>query len=303
MIVLWGLEREPPMAHVATELARLGAEVLFLDQRAVAHTDVRLSFRSGGFHGYIRTPGERVDLRRVHAMYARPFGADQLVSDSRHAADLRHAQHVEHALWTWAELTPAMVVNRASAMAPNQSKPFQSLAISRAGFRVPETLVTTSPAAARAFWRKHGQVIYKSLSGVRSRVTRLRAEHMMRLASVAWCPTQFQAYVPGREHRVHVVGERIFACEIISDADDYRYTDSSVELRPCVLPAEIADRCRRLTADQNLLVAGLDLRRTPAGEWYCFEVNPSPAFPYFDPAGGPISQAIAHLLTNPSAPP
>jgi glutathione synthase/RimK-type ligase-like ATP-grasp enzyme len=224
-------------------------------------------------------------------MYARPFSAHQLTP-----ADPRHAQHVERALWTWAELTPATVVNRASAMAPNQSKPFQSLSIRRAGFRVPATLITTSPRAARAFWRKHGEVIYKSLSGVRSRVARLRAEHVQRLASVVWCPTQFQEYVPGREHRVHVVGDRVFACEIISDADDYRYTDTPVELRPCALPSDVADRCRRLVADQQLLVAGIDLRRTPGGEWYCFEVNPSPGFPYYERASGPISEAIAHLL-------
>ncbi|HEY3057552.1 MAG TPA: RimK domain-containing protein ATP-grasp [Chloroflexota bacterium] len=296
MIALWGLEREAPLACVGAALGRFGADVLLLDQRWVAQTDVRLSQCSGVVNGRIQMPSGHVDLRRVQAMYARPFGADQLVSDSADSAALRHMWRIEHALWTWAELTPAMVVNRASAMAPNHSKPFQSMAIERAGFRVPETLVTTSPAAARAFWNKHGEVIYKSLSSVRSRVTRVRAEHLPRLANVVWCPTQFQAYVPGREHRVHVVGDRIFACEIVSDADDYRYPDGSVELRHCELPPDVADRCRRLTADQNLLLAGIDLRRTPDGEWYCFEVNPSPAFPYFESASGPIAEAIAHLL-------
>jgi glutathione synthase/RimK-type ligase-like ATP-grasp enzyme len=203
---------------------------------------------------------------------------------------------VERALWTWAELTPALVVNRASAMAPNQSKPFQAAAIERAGFRVPATLITTSPAAARAFWKAHGEVIYKSLSGVRSRVARLRADHARRLADVVWCPTQFQQYVPGREHRVHVVGERVFACEVVSDADDYRYADTPVRLLPAALPESVAERCVLLTAEQRLLVAGLDLRRTPDGEWYCFEVNPSPGFPWYEEASGPIAESIARLL-------
>jgi glutathione synthase/RimK-type ligase-like ATP-grasp enzyme len=291
VIVLWGLERETPLARVGAELQRLGAEVAMLDQREVARTEVHLRSEAGHVDGRIETPRGRIDLRRVSALYARPFSAHQLAPD-----DVAHAQRVEHAVWTWAELTPAIVVNRASTMAPNQSKPFQSLAIRRAGFRVPATLVTTSPSAARAFWKTHGEVIYKSLSGVRSRVTRLRAEHARRLASVEWCPTQFQEYVPGREHRVHVVGERIFACEIVSDADDYRYADGPVELRPCVLPSDVAERCRRLAADQQLPVAGIDLRRTPSGEWYCFEVNPSPGFPYYEQASGPIGEAIARLL-------
>ena len=47
----------------------------------------------------------------------------------------------------------------------------------------------------------------------------------------------------------------------------------------------------------NLPVAGIDLRRTPEGEWHCLEVNPSPAFSYYQAhAGLPISEAIARLL-------
>jgi hypothetical protein len=298
MIVLWGLEHETPLARVSAALSRFGAEFAWLDQRQVSHTQVRLRIDAGGVRGRIDTPRGRIEVCRVQALYARPFAADDLLGGAEVNAALDHARHVERALWTWAELSPAVVVNRASAMAPNQSKPFQSLAIKRAGFRVPATLVTTSPSAARAFWKAHGQVIYKSVSGVRSRVARLRADHARRLASVVWCPTQFQEYVLGREHRVHVVGERVFACEIISDADDYRYTESSVELRPCTLPTDVADRCRRLAAEQHLLVAGIDLRRTPSGEWYCFEVNPSPGFPYYEPASGPISDAIAQLLMS-----
>ena len=38
-------------------------------------------------------------------------------------------------------------------------------------------------------------------------------------------------------------------------------------------------------------------RRTPADEWYCFEVNPSPGFTYFQAATQqPIAEAIADLL-------
>jgi hypothetical protein len=300
MIVLWGLERETPLARVGAALTRFGAEVAVLDQHEVLRTEVRVHAEAGRLRGRVDSPRGRIDLRRVTAVYARPFGAEQVLSaraaGAGSEAALRHAQRVEQALWTWAELTPAVVVNRPAAMAPNQSKPFQAASIRRIGFRVPATLVTTSPAAARAFWKTHGEVIYKSLSGVRSRIARLRTDQAARLTGVVWCPTQFQAYVPGREHRVHVVGDRIFACEIISDADDYRYSDTSVEMRPCELPAEVADRCRRLAAEQHLLVAGIDLRRSPSGEWYCFEVNPSPGFTSFEPADGPITEAVARLL-------
>lgn len=38
-------------------------------------------------------------------------------------------------------------------------------------------------------------------------------------------------------------------------------------------------------------------RRTPEGDWYCFEVNPSPAFTYYESRSGqPIGNAVARLL-------
>jgi len=48
-----------------------------------------------------------------------------------------------------------------------------------------------------------------------------------------------------------------------------------------------------------LAVAGIDLRRTPEDEWYCFEVNPSPAFSFYEEATHqPIAEAIAALLAG-----
>jgi hypothetical protein len=66
-------------------------------------------------------------------------------------------------------------------------------------------------------------------------------------------------------------------------------------------PAPVADRCCRLTADLGLAVAGLDLRRTPDGTWYCFEVNPSPGFTYYEyMTGAPLTEAVASLLRRPA---
>jgi len=48
----------------------------------------------------------------------------------------------------------------------------------------------------------------------------------------------------------------------------------------------------------SLVLAGNDLRRTPDGQWFCFEVNPSPGFTYYEQATGqPIADAIASILT------
>jgi glutathione synthase/RimK-type ligase-like ATP-grasp enzyme len=214
----------------------------------------------------------------------------------------RHGLSLDDAMQAWVEVTPALVVNRPSAMAANGSKPFQAAQIREAGFYVPETLITTDEAAVREFSDRHGSVIYKSVSGVRSIVSRLGPAHRGRLADVANCPTQFQEYIAGADFRVHVVGEAIFAAEIVSDADDYRYASRagrSTRIRAFTLEPDLADRCRRLAAQVGLPVAGIDLRRTQEGRWCCFEVNPSPGFTFYQEATGQkIAQAIADMLVN-----
>ncbi len=51
----------------------------------------------------------------------------------------------------------------------------------------------------------------------------------------------------------------------------------------------------------DLLVAGIDLRRTTDGAWHCFEVSTAPAFSWFeDHTGQPIADAVDELLSSPS---
>jgi hypothetical protein len=304
VILLWGLPGDRPLAAVGRALQQLGCEVLLVDQRAVAETEVEL-FVGAQVHGAVQIRGARIDLAAVTAAYIRPYSSIQLPS-IRQAGPAspgwQHAVAVEETLWSWAELTPAMVINRPTAMASNNSKPYQALIIRSLGFDIPDTLVTTDPAAAREFWARHQTVIYKSISGVRSIVTRLGPDHEHRLENIRWCPTQFQQYVAGTDWRAHVVGDAIFACEVRSHAADYRYAareGARVELQAGTLPPECADRCRRLAATLGLAVAGVDLRYTPEGRWFCFEVNPSPGFTYYQTATGqPIDQAIAALLAG-----
>jgi hypothetical protein len=303
-IVLWGIPGDTPLIAVQHALSRMGYWVTFIDQRAVLETEVELDV-DAEIKGLVRTPDDVVDLSSVTAAYLRPYDSARLLgieSAGRGSAAWRHAVGVDDALLSWADLTPALVVNRPCAMASNNSKPYQACLVRTLGFATPETLITTDPQAARAFWAHHHDVIYKSISGVRSIVSRLTTDHEARLEDITCCPTQFQAHIPGNDYRVHVVGDEVFACEIISAASDYRYAarqGMSVELRPYTLPQDIAERCRKLAVALALPVAGIDLRHSPEDRWYCFEVNPSPAFTYYqDATDQPIDEAIAHLLLS-----
>jgi len=302
LTLLWGMASERPLALVRAALEQLGAPVVLVNQHDVLESAAYLSVGSE-VTGWLRTPAQEIDLEDVTAVYVRAYDATSVpavAAAGRGSREWRHATNLDDLLWAWVEVTPALVVNRASAMLANGSKPFQLEQVRAAGFLAPSTLVTTDPDAARAFWEQHGEVIYKSVGGVRSIVSRLGPGHAERLADVATCPPQFQEFVAGTEHRVHVVGDEVFACRILTHAIDYRYRgEHTVDVQPCELPRDVADRCRAMAADMRLPVAGVDLRRTPADDWYCFEVNPSPGFDFFQArAGQPIAEAIARLLVD-----
>jgi hypothetical protein len=301
LILIWGVAWERPVKAVLEELDRNGAPVCLIEQRAVLEAEIELDVgREVG--GFLRVGGRVIDLAEISACYLRPYAAAELpeiVRAGPESAAWRHAAEMQDVLSCWTEITPALVVNRFGAMASNGSKPYQLTRIRELGFAVPETLVTTAPEAVRAFWEQHGEVVYKSVSAVRSRVSRLTEAHLERLGDVASCPTQFQQYIPGIDYRVHVVGEEVFACSVTSGADDYRYPGpDGVALAACRLPPEMEERCRCLAAALDLPLAGIDLRRSRVdGEWYCFEVNPSPGFSYYEEVTGlPIGAAIARLL-------
>jgi hypothetical protein len=307
MILLWGLRTDDTLMVVHDALLRLGVNVLLLDQRQIAatHADLTISPDPFTLTGTLRTGDHSYDLRHIRSVYLRPqyqFDLPSVVRAGPGSHLWQHAATVQNTLMTWAELTPALVANRPSSMAPNYVKPWQSAWIASLGFLIPDTLITTDASAALDFWRLHTDVIYKSISGARSIVSRLRPEHEARLENLATCPTQFQQYIPGIEHRVHVVRDQVFAHRILCDADDYRYADDRA-FEICELPPAIADRCRTMAASMNLLVSGIDLRCTPTGDWYCFEVNPAPGFTLFETSDNPrIAEAIATLLAEAAEP-
>ena len=301
--LLWGLPGDPTMTAVRRAVAALGVPAVFLDQRQVLDTRVELRVGSG-VDGRMSGDGIDLDLGRVGAAYLRPHDGTRVpaVRDAAPGSPRwRHARYVDDTLTAWADMTPALVISRPSASASNGSKPAQLREIAACGFAVPETLVTNDPAAVASFLDRHDEVVYKSTSAVRSRVRRLDPGDALRLDAVVACPTQFQRRVPGTDVRVHVVGAEVFATRIISDADDYRYAVRQglprAELHSTDLPDDVAERCRRLASRLGLPVAGVDLRVTPDGDWFCFEVNPSPAFSYYEAGTGqPIAAAVAGLI-------
>jgi glutathione synthase/RimK-type ligase-like ATP-grasp enzyme len=305
MILLWGIPADTPLRATYEALVRAAARVVMLDQFDTARMSVRLTI-GRETAGILLVDGTTHDLAAVTALYQRPYDGARVLCAAGNADEaLRdHAIRFNDVLLCWSELTDALVVNRPSAMASNGSKPLQAALIEAAGFATPQTLLTTDADEAAAFRARYGQVIYKSASGVRSRVALLDDSTLRRIAGAA-CAIQLQEYISGTDMRVHVVGDATFACTIDSSATDYRYpgeTEDAPRLENCALPAEIATRAVALTRALGLVFSGVDLRRADDGRWICFEANPSPGFTYYeDGTGAPIADALASLLARGAA--
>ncbi len=303
MILLCGVPSERPLAMVRAELDALGAEYRLFNQRRVEQCRLSWQIDGGTVDGTLDLEGETHELSTIQAAYLRLMDdrlLPELEGQDTDSPTRRHARSFHDALYRWLEIAPGRVVNRAEPQGSNGSKPYQAQLICAAGFLVPDTLITNEPHAVLDFEQQHGRVIYKSISAVRSIERPMEEADQQRLERIRWCPVQFQALVPGIDVRVHVVGEEVYATEIASDVVDYRYArrnGGKAQLRAIELQPEVAERCVALAARLGLPFAGVDLKIAPENQVYCFEVNPCPAFSYFElNTDQPIARAVARYL-------
>ena len=286
---------------VADSLTSRGANFSFISLHDLPGT-VRIRFDASGQADAFLHEGEPMfDLQEVRAIYHRVGFANFEVYQEYTPEEVRYVNNeCGMALNGWLNNFPHLVVNRPWASGSNASKPFQIAQIKEHGFRVPRTIVTNLPNSARVFYEENkGQVIYKSISYLRSVVNKMTEADLDRLDTLDVSPIQLQEYVRGFDVRVHVIGDaHLYAARIDSSESDYRY-DKTSEMSPYEVDDDLAEKCVAVTKALGLEMSGIDLRVTPEGEVFCFEVNPSPAFRFYESrAGLPISDCLAEYLED-----
>jgi glutathione synthase/RimK-type ligase-like ATP-grasp enzyme len=310
MILVAGGIADSVTELVCARLADCGYAYRLLDLGSYPiNHGMAVCWKGGGPEGRISGSDWELDLDEISGVFVRFLGPEARLSapDLSPATAAAVRAEADTVLMALFEDLTCPVVNRLGGGMSNNSKPYQALLLVHAGFQVPPTLVTSDPDAVRAFHSEHGELIYKSASGVRSIVRRLGPTHLARLHLLRNGPAQFQAFIPGHNVRVHTVGDKLFATRVTSEAVDYRYARRdglSVEMEPAELPPAVARACLRIARELDLLHVGIDLKETPDGDWFCFEVNPCPGFVYYErQTGQPISLALAELLHRGNAAP
>jgi hypothetical protein len=303
MVALWGVMEDPPLFAVAEGLKALKVKTIHIDQRRIEDYCYELTMQDRSLVGEILLGDTSFSIEEVRGIYLRPCDLRQL-EEFEEAPDCSEkwiaAVRFEDAITLWCEMAQCSVVNRPAAMDSNSSKPYQLEIIRDCGLAVPDTIVTTDPKTVFEFWKKHRDVVYKSISNRRSIVTRLNASDEDRIREVASCPTQFQRFIEGTDYRVHVLGDEVFASKIISTGDDYRYS-SHTQSTAAAIPGDIAAKCILLSRKLGVFFSGIDLREASDGEWFCFEVNTCPGYTSFGDQAPAITKSLVTFLAAQTA--
>jgi glutathione synthase/RimK-type ligase-like ATP-grasp enzyme len=275
-----------------------------------------LSYRisEGQWDTEIISDGRRVSFADVGSIWCRAYAPLGFPEDLN-AADRKFAAiEAERALAGLLSQPDIVWINHPHRHILANSKPAQLAMARRFGLTIAPTLVSNDPDEVRAFIAQApGPVVYKCFSqgldlpsGEAQFTGLVTAAEYAKLDLIRATPGVFQHYVPkDYELRVTVVGERIFAGRINSQAHeassvDWRHRPFDMEREPYVLPAEIGEAIKGFMRAFGLIYGAFDFIVTPEGRYVFLEVNPGGQYMWVESTTGmPITEALADALCAP----
>jgi len=299
MILIIGIPSDMPSAVIYQKVLARGEQACFFDTTRFPG-EIQLSFDPCAAEtGFMALAGygdyALSDVRSVYRRWSRgvtaPQETDPLLQETVY-------WNLDSAIGSFFRCLDCLWVNSQEATLLHNYKGYQLKLLNAAGIRTPKTLITNHSDAMRTFYEALGrQVIYKPVRGWAH--TEMLTEQDFtpeRLAGLARSPVKLQEYVPGTDIRVYVIQNELFAMEIQSSTLDFREDQEAPRVK-IELPPAVATDCLKLARTLNLVFAGIDLRRTPDGEYVFFEGNPTPVFVYDEQTSGyPISDRLTDLL-------
>jgi glutathione synthase/RimK-type ligase-like ATP-grasp enzyme len=240
------------------------------------------------------------DLTGAFVRYSDPIGSqltDQFSSELQRSI----VSEANLALQMVLESSEIPLMNPLTGMLSNQSKPCQALMIRDCGLHVPRSIISTDPAECQQFMdRCGGRVVYKPMYAGVGRVSAFDSADMRKHDWSQNTPLYLQETILGDDIRVHVVGNRCIAVRIRSPELDYHeVAKRDLKMEQAVLPKEVEKKLRNLCRRLHLQLAGIDLKETADGKYYCFEANPCPAFPFYEVSGErKVATAIGRQLSK-----
>lgn len=280
-------------------------------------SSVKLSARAGDARTaqLFTETGEQISATEVRAVWARKLWSPRMAEDLDERYRSMCVRESIAALEVFLDaLHDAHWVNDLERQRSAENKQRQLRLATRAGLRVPRTLVTNDAAAARQFFREtEGQTVAKllrplavSMGGAENFVytNRVREEDLAGAEALRHSPMVFQELIPKAcELRVAWVAGQAFVGALDASGTSRGQTDwrrvapEECRWQKAQLPSEVASSLQALMLELGLVFGAVDLIVSPSGEHVFLEVNPGGEWGMLErDLGLPISQAIAGTL-------
>jgi len=307
MILILSNPQDAHARHITQLLQRRGRDVASLSRADFGHV-ASLAFHPAASRGAITLgDGTRIVSEDVSAVWYRRPGRVRVNPVIRDELDRAFADTE----WTQALDSFFTVAFRRNISPPLKqraaTKPVQLALAVRAGFRVPDTLITSDPDQAAAFAQKWcGAVVHKAMTAPPHRFLDTRVwntDAARHLDDLALCPTIFQERIIGpADVRATIVGRQVFAAcieTVRGRAGVDSRLDHDAPCTPYELPRAVESAILQLMDELGLVFGTVDLKLANSGEHVFLEVNPQGQFLYIEILTGlPISNALAEFLSS-----
>ena len=264
-----------------------------------------------GWRGVLDNGDRSVRLQDVRAVYYRRPGRPIIAETIPEPYATWAQNQADAALLNVVSALPVRWINNPHDDRIASHKPQQLVRAVRAGLRVPRSIITNDPEAARAFARDiDGPLICKPVLGGRLDTG---AERQLMVPTHPLDPADIddslrltahyiQETVPKLyEVRLTVVGGAVFACTITAATEaartDWRTDPDGIKVGTIEVPDPIAAAVHRFMTAYGTVFGAFDFAVTPDGDWVFFECNPAGTWAWVESHTGlPIAAAHADYL-------
>ena len=306
---------------VADALTRLGARPFRLNTDRFP-SSVKLSARAGdGRPSHLITDaGAQLSTAEIRAIWARKLWTPRMDEDlDERFREMCITESIAALEGFLDALHDAHWVNDLQRECAAENKQRQLRLAAQAGLRIPRTLVTNDPSAARQFYAEtEGRMVAKLLRPLTVSMnapslfvytSRVSEEDLARAETLRHSPMVFQELIPkARELRVAWVAGEAFTGALDASGTSRGQTDwrlaapEECRWQKAELPVEVSNGLRVLMSELGLAFGAIDLICAPSGEHVFLEVNPAGEWGMLErDLGLPIADAIARALLLPGA--
>jgi len=316
VILIISHEQDPHAERVIRHLSASGQQVLLFNLSELpdrATLSIEYDRHGRPQIDYLRASGAQYALHQVKSVWWRRPQIPDLSSITDPQVNLFSANEWNEAINGLWQLLDARWMNDPTRDDAASRKARQLRVAAEVGLKVPQTLITSDPQRALRFVneRGHGKTVYKTFSCTHAiwRETRvLRPEDLAHIDTVRVAPVIFQEFVPAESDlRITAVGGKLFTAAIRlptkEESVDFRMHVGDATMCIESLPSDVHSKLLALLKCLGLEYGAIDMRRTPDGEYYFFEVNTAGEFLFVeDRTGQPIARAIGDWLAGVTGP-